>query len=125
MRSLAQPFVRLAGVAVPIDEEARKLFGGLKLKELNVIPFEKVGEASWNVITLHPYDYYELREKFHSSTNQKIHLMYFVEADEFNRVLKSYFDVNVQIFNRQRLDWKKMNREMIDNNWTLTKSSIN
>lgn len=89
MRYIAQPFITLGGIAVPIDEEARRLFGQRKLKELNVVPFEKVDEA-WNVIATPSYEY-ALRKEFYSSTNQKIHLVHFVEAVEFNRVLASYF----------------------------------
>lgn len=88
--TIAQPFITLGGIKVPISEEAIRIFSRWKLKKLNVIPFERVGKKSWNVITTPPYNH-ELRENFSSSTNQKIHLVHFVGEDEFKRVLESYF----------------------------------
>jgi len=90
MKYLTRPFITLGGIEVPIDEEARRQFGRLKLKELNVVPFEKVGKTSWNVITYSPYDY-KIRERFLLATNQRIHIVHFVSPEEFKRVLENYF----------------------------------
>lgn len=84
------PFVEIDGIKLPIDEDARRLFGQWELKNLNVVPFQRVGKACWDVITVLPYEY-ALRSKFLFLTNQTIGLVYFVEIAELNRVLKSYF----------------------------------
>jgi hypothetical protein len=86
---VGKPFIKLGEIEVPIDEEVTKRFSRLKIQALKVIPFERVGQRSWNAVTFLPYDH-KLRNRFFLYTNNKLHFLHFVSEDEFLRIL-DYF----------------------------------